>query len=221
MGRLWIFARRGDWQLEMPSTRQALQRARADGRYPAIFADYNDNPGGGSPGDSTGMLQTFVDESLDDACILYIVDHEAVQACATAGTGATLWLAVGGKSAPEQGPPVPMTAEVVALSDGRFCYAGPMYAGLEGSMGPSAYIRQGGVHVLLVTTREQPFDTAFAESIGLHPRRMQFIGVKSSAHFRANFGPWAGQIHVVSEPGVHSPQHVRYHNLGRKVYPLD
>lgn len=216
----WIFARRGDWQLEMPTTRVALQRARANGSYPAIVADRNDNTGGGSPGDSTGMLQTFVDEQPGDGCILYIVDPEAVQACATAGTGATFSLAVGGKSAPEQGPPVPMTAEVVALSDGRFRYAGPMCAGLEGSMGPSAYIRQGGVHVLLVTAREQPYDTAFAESMGLDPRRMQFIGVKSAAHFRANFGPWAGQIQVVSEPGIHSPQHVWYDNLGRNVYPV-
>jgi microcystin degradation protein MlrC len=48
-----------------------------------------------------------------------------------------------------------------------------MYAGLEGNMGPSAHIRQGGLHVLLVTGREQPFDTAFARTLGLDPQQMR------------------------------------------------
>jgi len=52
---------------------------------------------------------------------------------------------------------------------------------------------------------------------------MRYIGVKSSAHIRAGFEPWAGSIHVVSEPGVHSGEAVqhRFRNLGRKLYPFD
>ena len=126
-----------------PTTREALEQARAEGRFPVIFADRHDNPGGGSPGDSTGMLQTFIEAGLKDACLLYIVDSEAVAQCERTGVGATLTLNVGGKSSPLQGNPVRMTAEVVALSDGRFRYDGPRNAGLEGSMGPSAHIRGG------------------------------------------------------------------------------
>jgi microcystin degradation protein MlrC len=98
-----------------------------------------------------------------------------------------------------------------------------MYAGLEGNMGPSAHIRQGSLHVLLVTAREQPFDTAFARTLGLDPQQMRFIGVKSAAHFRAGYEPWAGAIYVVSEPGVHSADTgtLRYNRLGRKLYPFD
>ena len=52
---------------------------------------------------------------------------------------------------------------------------------------------------------------------------MDYIGVKSSAHFRAGFESWAGGIYVVSEPGVHNPAtgEVRFCRLGRKLYPLD
>ena len=64
--------------------------------------------GGGSPGDSTGVLQTFIEAGLEDACILYIVDPEAVEACQEAGVGATLTLDVGAKSTPLQGQPVRM-----------------------------------------------------------------------------------------------------------------
>ena len=120
----WIWDRRADWQVPMPPTREALAQATAAGNFPVIFADRNDNTGGGSPGDSTGVLQTFIEAGLEDACLLYIVDPEAVSACQEAGVGATLTLDVGAKSTPLQGQPIRMTAEVVALSDGSFRYDG-------------------------------------------------------------------------------------------------
>ena len=217
----WIYARREDWQGSMPGTREALEQAHVIEDFPVILADRNDNTGGGSPGDSTGMLREFLDAELEDACILYLVDPDAIRQCHEAGIGASLTLELGGKSSPLQGRPVRISVEIVALSNGQFRYDGPMYSGLDGNMGPSAYVRHNGLHVLLVTTREQPFDTAFARTLGLDPRRMKYIGVKSAAHFRAGFEDWAGQIHVVSEPGVHSPEHVRFHNLGRRIFPLD
>ncbi|MFN8446724.1 MAG: M81 family metallopeptidase [Caldilineaceae bacterium] len=219
----WIWQRRADWQLHMPSTATALASAEAQGRYPVIFADRNDNPGGGSPGDSTGLLRTFMSAGLRDAAVLYIVDPEAVELCQRAGVGATLTLDVGAKSSPLQGEPVRMTVEVMACSDGRFHYDGPMYAGLECVMGPSAYIRQEGIHVILTNGRDQPFDTAFARSLGLDLRKMRYIGLKSAAHFRAAYEPWAGAIYVVSEPSVHSADTgtLKYHHLGRKLYPFD
>ena len=220
LGR-WLYERRADWHFRMPSTREALAAGQENGQYPLIFADRNDNTGGGSPGDSTGLLQTFIDADLQDACVLYIVDREAIALCHEAGAGATLTLEVGGKSSPLQGEPVRMTAEVLAVSDGSFRYDGPMYAGLAGSMGPSAYIRQRDIHIILVTQREQPFDTAFARTLGLDPRQMRYIGVKSAAHFRAGFEAWAGAVYVVSEPSLHDAGHITFRRLGRKVYPLD
>lgn len=219
----WIWERRASWQLPMPSTAAALADAQKQRRYPVIFADRNDNPGGGSPGDSTGVLRTFINAGLTDACVLYLVDPAAVAQCHQAGVGATLTLDVGAKSSPLQGEPVRMTVEVMACSDGRFYYDGPMYAGLECDMGPSAHIRQGGIHVILTNGRDQPFDTAFARSLGLDPRQMRYIAVKSAAHFRAAFEPWAGAIYVVSEPSVHSADTgtLTYQQLGRKLYPFD
>jgi microcystin degradation protein MlrC len=216
----WCYKRRADWHFYMPPTREALEWADRDGRYPVIFADMRDNTGGGSPGDSTGMLRTFVEAGLNDACILNITDPESVERCHTAGIGAVVTLDVGGKSSPLQGVPVRMTAVVKALSDGRVPYDGPMFAGLSTSLGPSAHIEQNGVHVLLTTHREQPFDTAFARSLNLDPRSMKYIGVKSAAHFRAGFEAWAGSISVVSEPSVHNLGHLPFKRLRRQIYPL-
>ena len=218
----WIWERRADWHIPMPSTREALAEAESRGKYPVMFADRNDNTGGGSPGDSTGMLQTFIDAELEDACILYVVDPEAVKVCTQAGIGATLTLDIGGKASPLQGKPVTMKVEVVALSDGSFFYDGPRNAGLGGNMGPSAYIRQGGIHVLIVTEREQPYDTAFSRTLGLDPRQMRYIGIKSAAHFRQGFESWAGAIYAVSEPSAQAPagSDLQFHNLGRRLYPI-
>ena len=45
----WLWERRADWQLVMPSTAEALQAADETGHYPVVLADRNDNTGGGSP----------------------------------------------------------------------------------------------------------------------------------------------------------------------------
>lgn len=217
----WLYDRRADWHFRMPSTREALTQAEIEGEYPVIFADRNDNTGGGSPGDSTGVLKTFIDAGLQDACVLYIVDPEAIAQCHRAGVGAILSLNVGGKSSPLQGQSVPMMVEVMGLSDGTFTYDGPMYAGITSTMGPSAYIRQDGIHVILVTQREQPYCTAMSRTLGLDPREMRYLGIKSAAHFRASFESWAGAIYVVSEPSLHDETNIKFRRLGRNVYPLD
>ena len=216
----WCYERRAEWHFHMPTTREALELAQSAGRYPVIFADMRDNTGGGSPGDSTGMLQAVVEAGLRDACVLNITDPESVKQCHAAGEGATLTLDVGGKSSPLQGEPIRMTARVVGLSNGKFHYDGPMFAGLESDLGPSAHIEQDGIHVLLTTLREQPFCTAFARSLKLNTRQMRYIGVKSSAHFRAGFESWAGSIHVVSEPSVHDLGNLPYMRLNRRLYPF-
>ena len=217
----WIFARRADWQMAIPTTTEVIDELGSTGPYPIVIADSNDNCGGGSPGDSTGMLRTFIERSLEDACVLYIVDPEAALECHRAGAGATLRMAMGGKSDPAQGEPVEAEWQVVAVSDGAYTYDGPMLAGLSTTLGPSAHVRTGGVQVIVVTYRDQPFDSALARSLGLQPRRMRYIGVKSTGHFRAHFEPFAGVIRTVNEPSVHDPSHIRYRNLGRPVYPID
>ena len=55
----WLWERRADWQAPMPSTAEALQEADKQGHYPVVLADRNDNTGGGSPGDSTGLCGLF------------------------------------------------------------------------------------------------------------------------------------------------------------------
>ncbi len=219
----WVWDNRERWYAPPVTVADALARGEAAGRYPIILADHADNTGGGAPGDSTEILQTFLDRGLQDAVVLYIVDPEAAGQAYAAGVGAKLTLPVGGKSAPIQGPPVVMPAEVMALSDGDFTYDGPMYAGLTGNMGCSAWLKQGGVSVVVVTAAEQPLGPAFAKTLGIDCRAMKYIAVKSAAHFRASFEPFAGSIINVDSRAIqtHEFHKLPHKKRTRKVFPVE
>jgi microcystin degradation protein MlrC len=219
----WIWERRDRWYAEPVTVREALAAGEHLGRYPVILADHTDNTGGGSPGDSTEMLRTFLELHLTDALLLYMVDPEVVQQAHQAGPGARISVRLGGKSAPIQGPPIETEAEIVTLSDGAFAYDGPMFAGLKGNLGPSARLQIEGVTVVVVTGREQPLDMAFARSLGLDCSRMRVIGLKSSAHFRAAFEPIAGSIYNIDAAGIHTHVYpdLPHHKRTRPVFPVE
>ena len=219
----WIWERRERWIAPRLSVREALAAGEQAGKFPIFLADHADNTGGGSPGDSTEILHTFRELGLRDALLLYLVDAEAAQAARAAGVGARLKLSLGGRSSPVQGPPIDVEAEVVAVTDGAFAYDGPMYAGLTGSMGPSAWLRFDGLSVVVVTVREQPLDPAFARTLGIDCRTMKYVAVKSAAHFRSGFEKLAGSIYNVDAQAIltHDWGTLPYRTRSRKVYPLE
>jgi microcystin degradation protein MlrC len=218
----FIWQHRQQWVSPPVPVRQALAEGERLGRYPILLADHADNTGGGAPGDSTEVLQTFLDLGLEDALVLYLVDPQVAQQAHAAGVGSRLSVSLGGKSDPVQGPPVVADAEVTAVSDGQFAYDGPMFAGLTGNMGTSAWLKLGGVSVVVVTARQQPLDPAFARSLGIDCRRMKYIAVKSAAHFRSGFESIAGSIHNIDTRAIltHDLSQLTYHRR-RPMYPLD
>ena len=219
----WVWDRRAQWQRPPLSPQRALELGKAAGRYPIVLADQADNTGGGAPGDSTEILRLFIQRDLEDAAVLYVVDPQVASRAKSAGVGQSVEVQLGGKSHPMLGPPVPMKAEVLAVSDGNFTYDGPMWAGVAGQMGDSVLLRQDGVHVIVISRRNQPIDLAFARKLGLDCRRMRYLCVKSSGHFRSGFGPIAGSIYSVDTAGLVTQDFARlpFERLGRKVYPMD
>jgi microcystin degradation protein MlrC len=219
----WIWENRKRWYHPPKSVRDAIRDGQNGGRYPIILADHADNTGGGSPGDSTEILRTFLEMGLTDALILYIVDPEIARRAHIAGVGQTIRVDVGGKSAVIQGPPVSMNARVMAISNGDFTYDGPMYAGLTGNMGCAAWLKQDGVSVVVVTAHEQPLGPAFAKTLGIDCPSMKYIAVKSAAHFRASFEQFAGVVINVDAQAIqtHDFKQLKYQNRNRDVFPVE
>ncbi len=219
----WVYARRERWYRKPLTAHQALEAGAAAGRFPIMLADMADNTGGGAAGDSTEVLQTFLDLKLPDALVLYVVDPEVARQAHAAGVGGRLQLSIGGKSDPVQGPPVLAEAEVKALSDGRFTYDGPMYAGLTGDLGTSAWLQIGGVNVVIVSGRVQPLDQAFARSLGIDCSQMKYISLKSSVHFRSGFERLGGSIYNIDARAVHTHDFAMLNHQHRRhpMYPLE
>ena len=218
----WLWQERARWYQPPTTVHEGLAAGEQLGRYPIILGDYNDNTGGGAPGDSTALLQTFVNLDLADALLLYLVDVEVAEQAHQAGRGARLRVSLGGKSHVAQGVPVELEVEVRALSDGSFRYDGPMYSGLTGNLGRSAWLLYRGISIVVVSKREQPLDPAFARSLGIDCAAMKYIAVKSAAHFRSGFERIAGSIHLVDAPALHSHRfETLTYKQRRPMYPIE
>ena len=116
---------------------------------PIVIADTQDNPGAGGDSDTTGMLRALVRNGATKAAIGVIYDPESAKAAHAAGEGATVTLALGGKSGIPGDAPYKETFVVEKLSDGKFIAPGPYFGGRQMNMGPSACLRIGGVRVVV------------------------------------------------------------------------
>jgi len=197
-------------------------RADSDGR-PIVLADFSDNPGGGSYGDSAALLEAMVAARVENAAFALIADPETASIAQRAGKGAEIRARLGGKHDAVLAPGFETTATVVSLSDGRMVYEGPMQRGLRVSMGPSAVLRVGGVEVVVSSNRFQPYDRQFFLSQGIDPAAKRVVAVKSAHHFRAAFEPIASEVLVVDAAGITSPDPKKfpYRRLRRPIWPLD
>ena len=219
----WVWERRSKWQRDPLPPESALAQGEQLGKFPIILAEHGDNTGGGAAGDATEMLRLFIERKLVPSAVLYMVDPDVAAQAVTAGVGAELDILLGGKSQALVGPPVPMRVRVRGVSDGRFTYDGPMWAGVVGEMGPSAWLEQDGVHVVVISERHQPIDLAFCRSLGHDCREMRYLAVKSTGHFRSGFAPIAGSIFNVDTASTlsHDFHRLPYTRLGRRMYPID
>jgi len=191
---------------------------------PVVLADTQDNPGAGGNSDTTGVLAALIRHQADGAVVAILHDPEAAAAAHAAGVGATLELALGGRSGPEGVEPVAGRFTVAALADGDFTCTGPMFGGSRLRLGPMARLRNGGVEVLVSTRIAQAGDQAMLRHLGVEPARCRIIALKSSVHFRADFEPIAERVLVVEAPGysVNDPAALPFRNLrpGLRIKPL-
>ncbi|SIO18482.1 Microcystin degradation protein MlrC, contains DUF1485 domain [Paraburkholderia phenazinium] len=176
-------------------------RLSATAQKPVVIADTQDNPGAGADSNTTGMLRALLDNGAQDAALGLVWDPEAAAQAHAAGVGATLELALGGRSGTPGDAPFIGTFEVVALSDGRCRYDGPMMHGMQVELGPVACLKIGGVRIAVSSTKAQMLDRNLYRVAGIVPEQMKILVNKSSVHFRADFQPIAHTVLVAKAPG--------------------
>ncbi|MCW3473979.1 M81 family metallopeptidase [Limobrevibacterium gyesilva] len=202
----------------------ALMRARAAPAGPVVLFDVGDNVGGGSPGDSTLILHAA--RRLGIAGLLQALgDPAAVRACAEAGVGGRIALAMGGKTDDRHGAPFAISGAVTALSDGRYEETGPTHGGFRFfNDGPSAAVRTDDGYTLVLTTHGggsaslQQFRT-----LGIEPRDAKIIVAKGVHSPRPAMEPIARELIWVATPGVTTADLSTFTYRRRRVplYPLE
>jgi microcystin degradation protein MlrC len=181
--------------------RHAMELAKT-ARKPIIIADTQDNPGAGGDSDTTGMLRALVRNNARKAAIGVIYDPQSAKTAHAAGVGATVTIALGGKSGIPGDAPYQETFIVEQLSDGQFVAPGPYYGGRDMDMGPSAALRIGDIRVVVSSHKAQLADQAMYRYVGIEPTKQAILVNKSSVHFRADFEPIAEKLLICAAPGA-------------------
>jgi len=176
-------------------------RLAAGARGPVVVADTQDNPGAGGVSATTGLLRALIAADAQNAAIGLMVDPAAAARAHAAGQGATAPFRIGGHPGLPDDCPVEVVATVEMLSDGRLHATGPYYGGTRLDLGPSACLRIGGVRVAVTSGIAQMADREMFRFVGIVPEDQAILVVKSSTHFRADFGPIAADILIARAPG--------------------
>lgn len=220
VGEAFFDAREETRALRLPAS-AILERIESAevGAAPFVVADACDNPGGGAGSDSTFILEKVLDRGLSGYAFAYIWDPVAVQFALAAGEGAMLRLRLGGKTGPEAGQPLDVTARVGAI--GRNLVQRGL--GFTAPAGTAIALEIAGNLVVINDVRGQVFSPTCFTDLGISPGTQRALVVKSTQHFREQFEPIAREILYCETPGALSLDidPGRYRNLQRPIWPVD
>src|SRR5690606_20066302 len=114
-------------------------------------------------------------------------DPGTVDVLARAGVGSTCTVDVGGTTDMPAiglaGMPLRLTGKVLNVTDGKFTVTGPMFTGMQISLGRTAVLDTGRAVVVITEKPQEPFDAGVFTHAGIDPFRKKYILVKSKQHF--------------------------------------
>ncbi|MCJ8323642.1 MAG: M81 family metallopeptidase [Rhizobiales bacterium] len=173
---------------------------------PVLLIEPADNIGGGTPGDGTGILGPLLIMRRKNI-IAVINDPESAMRCNKAGVGSKIELMVGAKTDLHHGQPVPIKAEILHLSDGKFELENKQshLASMMGShieMGPCAVIVNEQATILLTSLKIPPMDLGQLHSQGIYPKNGDLVIVKAAVSHKDAYDPIAAASYYVDSAGL-------------------
>lgn len=199
-----IAAREQEFALELYSIDDALRiivHTPVVSGKPIVLADTQDNPGGGGYADTTSLLKALLARRIPNVLAGVLCDPHAAGRAHEAGVGAHIDVDLAGVAPVPGESPLHGRFEVLALGDGAFTATGPFYRGARMELGRMAHLRTGELSIVVASRTQQAADQAMFRHVGAEPSHYAVLALKSSVHFRADFGPFAQRILVVEAPG--------------------
>ncbi|MBM3892183.1 MAG: M81 family metallopeptidase, partial [Verrucomicrobia bacterium] len=127
-------------QVPLVSLDEMARIAAENKRGTVALVDAADATSSGASGDSNAILRKLVEADYRGRALIPIVDAPAVQEAFKAGVGGTISATLGGTLDPRRFKPLPVTAKVFLLADGRFRSES---FGEEWFAGPTAVLEAG------------------------------------------------------------------------------
>lgn len=203
----------------------ALEAGRDRKRPNLLFCDPADNPGGGGRGNTTYVLQAFVEAGVEDALFGVFNDAALVETAFKAGEGARIDARFNSAETNEFSLPFTAEAVVEKLSDGQFVGTAGMVKGRTVQLGRSCLLSLGGVRIVVISIRQQCLSNDYFQHFGLDAGKARSTVVKSRGHFRAGFQHLfpPERIVEIDVPGLTSCNLANFpwKKLPRPVYPMD
>jgi microcystin degradation protein MlrC len=209
--------KRGTWYPPYLSYDDAITAAYAEPKGPVVVADPSDNAGGGAASDNTNIIRRLIARGCADAAVGPVWDPVAVTLCHAAGAGATIPLRFGGKTSPASGEPIDADVTIVGLvKNGEQSFGKAMV-----NFGDGAGIRVGGVEVALISHRTQALGTEIFSAVGIDLSKKKYVGVKSTNHFYAAYGPIAAKVLYCDGEGPSPLDATKYpyRKIRRTIWP--
>ncbi len=213
-----LFAKRGTFMMLQIDEKAALDQALAYPEGPVVIADMWDNPGGGTAGDATVILEEMLARGVTNAAVGMIWDPIAVQICMAAGEGAEIPLRFGAKSAPGTGHPIDGLVKVVKVVPNAEMRFGDSIA----PFGDAAHINLNGIDIILSSVRVQSYDPSLFTALGIDPTAKHLLVIKSTNHFYAAFSQIASEILycAAGTPYPNNPANTAYRHVRRDIWPM-
>ena len=187
---------------------------------PVAFTDAADATSSGATGDSNAIIAALRDAGYGKRVLAQIVDPAAAAAAHEAGVGGTVSVTLGGAIDPGRYRPMPVTAQVKLLSDGRSRLE-TMQTELDA--GPTAVLTFDNFTVVVFSLSISLFDRAMYYANGCNPTDFDLVVVKSPHTEFHMYDAWVEKNFNIDAPGATSADIA---NLGhticaRPMYPLD
>ena len=215
-----FWANREKMQVPLVSLDEMASIAKAGRQGTIALVDAADATSSGASGDSNAMLRKLLETGYAGRTLLPIVDEPAVRQAFAAGIGATIQTMVGGTLDPRRFTPLPITAKVRLVADGRFRSES---FGEEWYAGPTAVLEAENFTLVVSSRAVNLYDRSFFYAHGQNPTRFAAVVVKSPHCQHHMFAGWCARMVNVDAPGSSSAnlRSLGHTRCPRPIFPLD
>jgi microcystin degradation protein MlrC len=219
-----IWAARREFQGDAMTPKAAIESALEEAAWPTVLLDVGDNIGAGGPGTSTVLLEAAIAANVTGFLVI-LHDRAAVDACVTAGTGATLEVALGRSQDALDGRGGRVRGSVRAIGDGLFEEPTPTHGGFRFFDAGATAVLDIGNDNLIVLTSKLTLPTSLQQliSLGIVPEDLRIIVAKGVVSPQAAYSRIAKRMILVDTAGVTSCdlEGFDYQRRRRPLHPFE